>query len=355
MPELLSQRDSPKWNELSELDKGKVTDDLTVIQRVMAITHWVGRTFNGARLIDGELAVDLIAAGVDSAVSIARRFVSPQQLFAAVDGSELYRDAAGDLLVPGVTTRLTLEMAESIWHIAQRLADQVNGLVLDGVLNSLAWGRPSSGAQENPAPNWWAMFGSLDTCKCEHCESITSPSAYLVDTLNWFKALPQEDRQSSLFDRLVGRRPDIPHVGLSCESSETKVPYIDIALEALERVHGGVTIAADAVINSTRSAEDLRAWPKENGVEFFAELAAWRQVYDDLSTDQSTLFSRSRLDLAHESCREYSRSIGIDDAALRAKFDLFSTDAEAWFEPVEISPSDRLFLTTSISCGRQSK
>lgn len=121
-----------------------------------------------------------------------------------------------------------------------------------------------------------SAFGSMDFCSCDHCRSILSPSAYLVDLLlflqsdpmvwadyakNWkldhanapypfpdqaaflkFKAdwnaqhpgAPLPNTEVSPFDVLMSRRPDLQQLPLTCENTNTALPYIDLVNETLE-------------------------------------------------------------------------------------------------------------------------
>lgn len=120
------------------------------------------------------------------------------------------------------------------------------------------------------------LFGSMDFCACDHCRSILSPAAYLVDLLqflgsdehvwNDFAALwksehngvpypfsTQEELKAyqdewkrknpdkkppnteiSPFNVLMSRRPDIQHLPLTCENTNIALPYIDVVNETLE-------------------------------------------------------------------------------------------------------------------------
>jgi hypothetical protein len=121
-----------------------------------------------------------------------------------------------------------------------------------------------------------SLFGSMDFCACDHCRSLLSPAAYLVDlllflgsdakvwaeTLNpwkqnhdnapypfvnqsdWTKfkttwnnqhpGQPLPKTEISPFDVLMSRRPDIQHLPLTCENTNTALPYIDVVNETLE-------------------------------------------------------------------------------------------------------------------------
>ncbi len=77
-------------------------------------------------------------------------------------------------------------------------------------------------------PTLESLFGSMDFCECEHCRSVLSPAAYLVDLLQFI------DDEKKPYDVLIERRPDIPHIPLTCENTNIALPYIDVVNEILE-------------------------------------------------------------------------------------------------------------------------
>lgn len=100
-------------------------------------------------------------------------------------------------------------------------------------------------------PTMEELFGSMDFCECEHCRSVLSPAAYLVDLLQFVEAEPvaranflagwQERNGKSYsekyldpYEALIKRRPDLPHVPLTCENTNVALPYIDVVNEILE-------------------------------------------------------------------------------------------------------------------------
>ena len=83
------------------------------------------------------------------------------------------------------------------------------------------------------APDLQSLFGSMDLCECEHCRSFYSPAAYLVDILHWLAQRPKKDRRSPK-DVLFQRRPDLGDIELSCENTNTVIPYVDLVNEVLE-------------------------------------------------------------------------------------------------------------------------
>lgn len=92
----------------------------------------------------------------------------------------------------------------------------------------------TSAAQQNTdlgnGPNWGLLFGSgsLDSCNCQDCRSMYSPAAYLSDLINFAGTI--DINNNVLFQR----RPDLQNIGLSCENTETVIPYIDLVIEVLE-------------------------------------------------------------------------------------------------------------------------
>jgi hypothetical protein len=116
----------------------------------------------------------------------------------------------------------------------------------------------------------------MDFCACDHCRSILSPAAYLVDLLLFLNSDPDDwaaylsawktdhgnapypfadpsawaafqiqwnqghpgqalpNTEVSPFEVLMSRRPDIQHLPLTCENTNTAIPYIDLVNETME-------------------------------------------------------------------------------------------------------------------------
>ena len=113
-------------------------------------------------------------------------------------------------------------------------------------------------------PTLEGLFGSMDFCACDHCRSILSPAAYLVDLLQFlnsdenvwntvttawkakyrceypfadeglWKNAKQPPAELSPFNVLMSRRPDIQHLPLTCDNTNTALPYLDVVNETLE-------------------------------------------------------------------------------------------------------------------------
>ncbi|MFD7916848.1 neuraminidase-like domain-containing protein [Streptomyces sp. NPDC059752] len=108
-----------------------------------------------------------------------------------------------------------------------------------------------------------ALFGSMDYCACEHCRSVLSPAAYLVDLL-LFADCPHSEKENPQAV-LLERRPDLQHLPLTCENTNTPLPYIDIVNETLEHlVANGLSLSnyKGHETGEEARAEDLLAGPQ---------------------------------------------------------------------------------------------
>ncbi|MCC3474017.1 MAG: peptidoglycan-binding protein [Microcoleus sp. PH2017_15_JOR_U_A] len=147
-------------------------------------------------------------------------------------------------------------------------------------------------------PTMENLFGSLDFCDCEHCRSVLSPAAYFVDLLDfldykvdlnksrnpetlvwqnflkdwkakhgtaaypfknpteqtnflnkWRKDHPGQrdpNTEKTPYEVLIERRPDLPNLPLTCENTQTVLPYIDVVNEILEYYVANDRLAADS-------------------------------------------------------------------------------------------------------------
>ena len=90
-------------------------------------------------------------------------------------------------------------------------------------------------------PNLKSLFNLTDVCTCEHCRSVYSPAAYLVEILQFLDNRSVTDLTTMPHttghlakDVLFARRPDLGEIDLSCANATTPLPYIDLVCELLE-------------------------------------------------------------------------------------------------------------------------
>jgi len=188
----------------------------------------------------------LMKAGVDAAYHVVRyekeTFVQTfaQELGGAESTAQTYdksvqvHNAVLNIAVSYLTAKNGIELGARSLMAAQQ-GSEIAGQILQAVPK----GPPSENAADVIAyPTLEGLFGSMDFCACDHCRSILSPAAYLVDLLLFIDQEPtQADKAAGKVnpqDVLLERRPDIQHLPLTCENTNTALPYIDIVNETLE-------------------------------------------------------------------------------------------------------------------------
>ncbi|MFC9585845.1 neuraminidase-like domain-containing protein [Streptomyces yangpuensis] len=94
--------------------------------------------------------------------------------------------------------------------------------------------------QPGTLPSLQTLIGSLDYCECSACRSVHSPAAHFVDVLRFLGDRSTQGtgphRGKTVLQVLLERRSDLGDVELSCENTNTAVPYIDLVNETLEDV-----------------------------------------------------------------------------------------------------------------------
>jgi hypothetical protein len=157
-------------------------------------------------------------------------------------------------------------------------------------------------------PDLTSLFGSQDVCECTHCRSVYSPSAYLVDLLNWIKnsKTTGDSTTDNLKSILDDRRPEIENILLTCENTNTPLPYIDLVIEVLEYAIADSLSLSSANKNrqTTYSSNYLKAHPEHLDAS----------VYNQLKT---RLFpSSAPFDLFDAESKIYFEHLGINHAQL---------------------------------------
>ncbi|HEX2852658.1 MAG TPA: neuraminidase-like domain-containing protein [Opitutaceae bacterium] len=244
------------------LARNKLTVDAETVKQVQRLQR-VYQITPGDQALTG-----LMKRGVDSAYRVA-----------SYDRDTFVRSFAEDL---GGTEQasLTYDKATQVHHVVLNLAlgylNARNGIPI-GVHSpaSVLDPTPAYTGDINATPSLETLFGSMDFCTCDHCRSILSPAAYLVDLLQFLQSDagvwtdyanawkadhgnapypfinqaawqafkddwnannsgPVPNTAISPFSVLVARRPDIQHLPLTCENTNTALPYIDVVNETLE-------------------------------------------------------------------------------------------------------------------------
>jgi hypothetical protein len=213
-------------------------------------------------------------------------------------------------------------------------------------------------------PTLETLFGSVDYCECDHCQSVLSPAAYLVDLLRFIDPPPEtwESAKASYqtltgqpyakkqkpFDVLNERRPDIKNVALTCENTNVALPYIDVANEVLEQVMMSDldTIDIDAYDVGDASSQDLIAEPQNILWSAYLGVPGQKKGLRDLVYPVGLPF-----DLPLEMVRAFLNRLDLPLGQLRQLLakpaQLTRTEegradgwVDVWYEQVGISPAE---------------
>jgi hypothetical protein len=197
----------------------------------------------------------LMGAGIDSAFKINRI------------GAESFATRFGGTLGADVAERLFTRAGNTTAVAATLLARY--GAAFDSTPMAVLPSRPQSVAG---LPDFQSMFGSLDFCSCEDCQSIASAAAYLVDVLHWLDTRPPNDGgKTPLTVMFSDRREDIGTIELSCPNTNTPLPYIDLVNEILELQVSPTE--GDAAYQTRGEAADLAAHPEHLHTPAYVVLA----------------------------------------------------------------------------------
>ena len=122
----------------------------------------------------------------------------------------------------------------------------------------------SSGAGAGAAATLEQLFGSMDYCACDECRSILGPAAYLVDLLNFTDCQAPPSGTANPQTVLNARRPDLQQLPLTCENTNTALPYIDLVNETLEyyAAHGSLAGFAGFSNDGSVTSAELIASPQ---------------------------------------------------------------------------------------------
>jgi hypothetical protein len=237
--------------------------NLAGVQRVYTLTPFLHRY---------DVSQVLLTQGITSATEIVRqgqagfvaRFTSQfDGVHPSFSGTDLAR-----LLYGNAAEKVAMVNA-AMSHYAKS-TNQVGIAVLPG--NEV---NPEAGSG---AATLADLFGSVDYCACKHCRSVFGPAAYLVDLLSFLEGMPGTGSADGL-EALRLRRPDIPGttaspptgIELSCENTNTVMPYVDLVNELLEQraANPSATLVAN---QTTWTSAELRLNPEHRATAAYDEV-----------------------------------------------------------------------------------
>lgn len=231
-----------------------VVDEVSAVQRVYQITQ------------DTNAMSALLSAGLDSAYAITR--LSESEFVTN------YSRALGGSDVAGSVYRRARVVHTSTMHVTMSyLTSSRQPSLGSGAMGSLVSSNSTSAPSTYAQATLQTLFGNLDYCQCDDCQSITSAAAYMVDLLDWLNNTTPTAPALNPRDVLLARRPDIGALPLTCDNTNTALPYLDLANEVLEYYVG----------NPAPNAESLTGFAgyNDDGTVSSAELIASPQNDDD--------------------------------------------------------------------------
>ena len=183
-------------------------------------------------------------------------------LNAGFDSARAVADTPLPRFLEMMRDRLGGEMQTRSYHSQAQQASALATNVYEAVFQHLhdaspAAARSASNDLLKNFPSLQDLFGSLDLCACKHCRSVYGPAAYFVDIMQFVR------KSGSPWTELVKRRPDLQHIALTCENSNTPLPYVDLVNEILEFYVVNQGLSAQAAKNTEgHTAEELDALPQ---------------------------------------------------------------------------------------------
>ncbi len=197
----------------------------------------------------------LLHAGLDSALAISRL------------GGNRFAELYGEQMGSPLAARRVYDAASEVASTALMLVSKYAGVFNQPNPNVT----PFQEVQAPGVPNWESLFGSIELCDCDQCRSVLSPAAYFTDILHFLAERPAVAAGKSAKDVLFERRPDLGEIELTCDNTNTPLPYVDLVDEVLENaiadpsftVASGLVadLDAESVSQALQTAFDGRGFP----------------------------------------------------------------------------------------------
>jgi hypothetical protein len=284
---------SSPWTGIDLGDQPEARQNLERVQRIYRLTPRIGRYATTKVLLDN---------GIVSASQVVKQtkneFVN--QFGPLLSDDDHHAD----------------DLAAAIWHTATKIHTMTIGVASQFALakNNTNWlplgymsDTPFEG-DENGLVELSTILGNLDYCACEQCRSVFSAAAYLTDLLKFL-----DDRGA--LATLLARRPDIAHILLDCDNTNTILPYIDLVNELLEAYVLGSGTLPDGSNQTTWQAKELRLHPEHVEIDVY-------EPQDPPETNLSTLIHPWTLpfSLPTVEAQTYLRHLGVPRHELMRAF-----------------------------------
>jgi Salmonella virulence plasmid 28. len=239
------------WTGIAPADQTAVRNQLLAYQRVLHLTE------------EPDTAMALLRAGFDSSSAVADLGYNAFRNRTGLDdasAASVYRKASSKAALVANTVQLQKDAISSIEQ----------GRYFQGI-------DPSFVNDLKDLPGYADLFGNTSYCDCEDCRSIFSPAAYFVDLMYFIEkniTKPAFSGKKKHPLRLRNRRPDLWHLKLTCENTDTLIPHLTLVIEILE-----------SYLKRTLSIQDVpRKLANDRsaiGLPYHAPLATLREYISD--------------------------------------------------------------------------
>ncbi|HEX7902459.1 MAG TPA: neuraminidase-like domain-containing protein [Chitinophagaceae bacterium] len=237
-------------------DKQQLIEKLMLMQRLQRVAG------------DEKTAEKLISLGLHSAHHISN---IPEKKFTRLYGSKLNTKKQPD------KTKQVHENALAVTAKIRHAFANVHSMVASPHFSNATFNHVSGELADyiQGIPNYRDLFGSMDYCKCDQCKSIFSPAAYFLDIMRItddYITDPNKNKPSGVIQpgmSLADRRPDLFDLPLTCDNTNTAIPFLQIVNRIIEsklqndfRVSDGVAkegTSSTITLNSAASP-DLNAY-----------------------------------------------------------------------------------------------
>ncbi len=338
-----------KEKQIHEEPNDAVRNELKSLQRVFRLVPQYSKT---TALLEHNIhsAHSIVAAGE----SRFTKEIAPKAGLTAREAKAVYRRAE------------TVHTASLL--IVGELQDTVSAMNIEA-LNMPALSKKLEAISKD-FPNLKSLFKGVDLCACEHCRSVYSPAAYLVELLQFLDKRSVVDTTTTptttghlAKDELFKRRPDLGNIDLSCDNAMTPLPYIDLVCELLEEAvapdegiafQGGIAVGnipATLLLALTTAGipvtNNARIYEQDVNGNFILrdDKAVCAIIPIDIINQQWRV---KRLHQTHGTAEELSaapeyvsepayKELRDNFYAFRLPFDLYHTEARAYFERFGVS------------------
>ncbi|WP_198648818.1 Tc toxin subunit A, partial [Cyanothece sp. BG0011] len=186
--------------------------------------------------------------------------------------------------------------------------------------------------QNNILINFETLFGSVDLCECKHCNSVYSPAAYLVELFQYlrnnnldpdYENTGKSGYSQTPLEMFFRRRPDLGHLQLTCENTNTLIPYVDLVNEVMESFIFNLSKYENDTLTPKRASIRVHNVEDESSGELLAEPQHTNYyTYKRLS---NTVYPVCKLPYHQpiDATREYLKYLGTSRYEL---FDTFRAD-----------------------------